>query len=387
VPWEEKRAVSERMRFIVAVQESEDSLAEVCRRFGVSRKTGYKWIERYEAGGPVGLMDRASTPHTHPDATPAELVDAVIEARKSHPTWGPKKLAAWLRERDAEVSWPAPSTIGALLKRHGLVRPRRRRLRVPLHTEPLRHCDRPNAVWCADFKGHAALGDKTRCYPLTITDGFSRYLLKCEGLREPTEQSVRVHFERAFREFGLPTSLRTDNGVPFATRAPGGLSELSVWWIKLGIVHERIEPGHPEQNGRHERMHRTLKEETMLPPKVTMTEQQRAFDCFRRTFNDERPHEALGMKPPSRCYVTSARPFTDKLTELVYSEDCIVRRLDEKGRLTRRSHHLPLTRLLAHEPVGLRPVEDGLWDVFFGPVLLGQLDERRRGEPILRRVS
>jgi transposase InsO family protein len=386
MPWEEKRALSERMRFLVAVQESDENLSELCRQFGISRKTAYKWIERYEVLGPAGLEDRPSVAHAHPYATAAELVEAVVELRKAHPYWGPKKLAAWLQAHQPQRHWPAASTIGGLLKRHGLIRPRRRRLRVPLHTEPLRHCDRPNAVWCADYKGHVALGNRSRCHPLTITDGFSRYLLKVEGMLEPTETNARVHFERAFREFGLPTSLRTDNGAPFASRALGGLSALSTWWIKLGILPERIEPGHPEQNGRHERMHRTLKQETMQPPRETMAEQQRAFDVFRRIFNDERPHEALAMRPPSRSYVTSARSMPDKLAEPVYCDDCVVRRADERGRLKRRGAKVVLASFLAHEPIGLREVDDGIWDVFFGPVLLGQLDERAP-KPILLRAS
>lgn len=363
------------MRFIVAIAEDDEPFAEVCRRFGISRKTGYKWVERYEQIGPSGLEDRRPVAQSQPHRVAAAVVDVVVQARKQHPFWGPRKLKAWLTEKHPELALPAASTIGELLKGHGLIRPRRRRLRVPLHTSPLSSCDRPNALWCADFKGHFALGDKSRCHPLTITDGYSRYLLACEALCEQKTTPTREQFERVFREFGLPERLRTDNGAPFASKALGGLSDLAVWWIKLGIVPERIEPGHPEQNGRHERMHRTLGEETANPPGATRAEQQRAFDRFRHEYNDQRPHEALGQKPPAKVYVTSARIYPERLREPEYDREFVVRRLDSQGRLMRRGTNLKLARALATEPVGLREIDDGRWHVFYGPVLLGTLDD------------
>jgi transposase InsO family protein len=279
---------------------------------------------------------------------------------------------------------PAASTIGDLLKRSGLIRPRRRRLRVPLHSSPLQPSDRPNGLWAVDFKGHFALGDRSRCHPLTMSDDYSRYLLKCEGLSEPKTKPVRVEFERAFLEFGMPDRIRTDNGAPFASTSLGGLTELSVWWIKLGIVPERIEPGKPEQNGRHERMHRTLKDETTRPPCATLVEQQRTFDRFRHEYNDVRPHEALKQKPPAKVYVTSARAYSDRLREPEYGDDVLVRRTDEQGRLYRKGKRLLLTPCLSSEPVGLRAIDDGRWELLYGPVVLGVLNETRDEPRIVR---
>ncbi len=376
--------MDERMRFIVAIAEDDDPFAEICRRFGISRKTGYKWLERYEQSGPSGLEARRPVARSQPHRVADAVADLVVQARKEHPFWGPRKLKAWLASNHPELALPAASTLGELLKSRGLIRPRRRRLRVPLHCSPLASCDRPNALWCVDFKGHFALGDKSRCHPLTLTDGYSRYLLACEGMCEPKAAPVRVQMERVFREFGLPERIRSDNGAPFASQALGGLSALSVWWMKLGILPERIEPGHPEQNGRHERMHRTLGEESTEPPGATLAEQQRAFDRFRHEYNDQRPHEALGQKPPSKLYVPSARVYPERLREPEYGRDVLVRRLDSQGRLTRRGTRLTLTPLLAMEPVGLRELDTDRWDVFYGHVRLGILDETTLVPRLLR---
>nr|WP_242515930.1 integrase core domain-containing protein [Sorangium cellulosum] len=378
--------MDERLRFIVAAKDGDENFSELCRQFGISRKTGYKWLDRYDEHGPCGLQARAPIAHQHPHRTPDAVVDVILKARKEHPFWGPKKLRAFIAERHPEFEMPAASTIGELLKQHGLIRPRRRRPRAPLPGSPIQPSDRPNALWCADFKGHFALGDRSRCHPLTLTDRYSRYLLKCEALPEPTTKLSRVQFEHAFREFGLPDRIRTDNGPPFASVGIGGLSELSVWWIKLGILPERIEPGRPEQNGQHERMHRTLKEEATKPPCATLLDQQRVFDRFRHEYNDVRPHEALEQKPPARLYVRSARVYPQLLRELEYGEDFIVRKTDDKGRLRRKGKNVVLTKLLANELLGLRPLDDDRWELFFGPVLLGVLDETR-DEPRLVRAA
>lgn len=372
------------MRFIVAVEEDDEPIAELCRRFGISRKTGYKWLERYELRGPAGLEDKPPVARNHPHRLDDELADLFVKTRKDHPTWGPKKLRAFVAAQQPELAVPAASTIGELLKSRGLIRPRRRRLRVPLHTSPLSISDRPNSTWGADFKGHFALGNRQRCHPLTISDDYSRYLLACEGMCDPMGEIVQCHFERVFREFGMPERIRTDSGAPFASKAPGGLSALSVWWIKLGITPERIEPGKPEQNGRHERMHRTLKAEATQPPCQTMAEQQRAFDRFRHEYNDIRPHEAHGQKPPAKVYVTSARAFPESPRSPEYDAGFIVRKVDHAGRFLRRGTLHKLTRLLASEPVGLREVDDGRWEVFYGPVLLGTLDETSKEPRFVR---
>jgi transposase InsO family protein len=301
----------------------------------------------------------------------------IVALRKEYPTWGPKKLHGWLSDNRPEHVWPAPSTMGDVLKRNGLIHPRRRRVRAPMSVDPLAPTHQANDTWCVDFKGHFALADKTRCHPLTITDQYSRYVLKCEGLAKPTWEPVLHHFELAFREYGLPLRIRSDNGPPFASVALGGLSFLSVWWIKLGIAPERIEPGQPQQNGRHERMHRTLKEEVVLPPCASMAEQQRRFDRFRYIFNNQRPHEALGQKPPASRYCVSPRTMPDKPRSPEYPATMQVRRLDDHGRLNFLGKHLVL-RTLAREPVGLEPVTEDTWELYFGPVLLAELVVRNK---------
>ena len=257
LPWKETSVESERLRFIERVTAGEDPVTELCRQSGISRKTGYKLIHRYEAYGEDGLLDRSRAPHDHPNATPRELAKRIVEAKRTHPTWGPKKLIAWLQDLDPGVPWPAPSTAGAVLDRAGLVQRRRRRRRASPWNEPFAHAIVPNDVWCIDFKGWFRTGDGSRVDPLTVQDAASRYLIACRGLERPTGPETRRALARAFREYGLPQVIRTDNGPPFAGVGLGSLSPLSAWWIKLGIVPERIEPGHPEQNGRLERLHPT----------------------------------------------------------------------------------------------------------------------------------
>ena len=314
MPWKETGPLEQRVQFVSEWRKGEASMAALCRAFGIGRPTGYKWVERYFEDGDEGdvraLEDRPRRPLESPHAVDADRADARVRARKLHPHWGPRKLRVWLSREWPRVLWPAPSTIGEILKRHGLVPPRRRRRRTPPSTQPFAACAEPNAVWCVDFKGQFRLCSRELCYPLTMSDAFSRFLLRCEGIQVPDTLRARPIFESAFREFGLPKAIRSDNGAPFASTAVGGLTPLSVWWIKLGIFPERIDPGKPQQNGRHERMHRTLKQETASPPKETFRAQQRAFDLFRRRYNEERPHEALGQVPPATRYEPSARPYT-----------------------------------------------------------------------------
>jgi putative transposase len=383
--WKEICPMDERMSFLVQVNESDESFAALCRRYEISRKTGYKWIARYEQEGPPGLKDRRPLAASHPDRVADDLVDIIVATRKEHPYWGPKKLLAWLKEHRPEHVWPAASTIGDKLHDHGLIRPRRRRVRAPMSVDPLAPTQLPNDTWCIDFKGHFALGDKTRCYPLTVTDQHTRYLLKCEAMTEPRFEPVQRQMDLAFREYGLPQRIRSDNGPPFASIGLGGLSKLSVGWIKLGIVPERIEPGQPQQNGRHERMHKTLKQETANPPSASLVEQQRVFDRFRHVFNDDRPHEALGQKPPASRYCTSLRVLPDKPRSPVYSDSMKVRRVDSSGRLTFFGHH-PLSMCLAKEPVGLEPIDEDTWELFYGPVLLAELHVRNK-QARLQRVG
>jgi len=383
MPWKETRVVDERMRFIVAVQEDpRGNFARLCRRFGISRAKGYKWLERYRTGGPEGLSDQAPVARHHPNQTPNEVVDRIVELRKERPYDGPKKLRALLLVRKSPIAVPSASTIGEILDRYGLIRPRRMRLRVPPSTSPLAHAQEPNDVWCTDFKGDFALGQGGRCYPLTITDAASRYLLKCEGLSRPTEDLARPHFERAFREFGLPVRIRSDNGAPFASKAVGGLSRLSVWWIQLGITPERIEPGQPQQNGRHERMHQTLKQQTASPPQATMADQQRVMDRFRGDYNEVRPHEALGQTPPARHYEPSHRPMPEKPKGPEYGADFEVRRVNSGGKVSWRGELLGLGRLLSEQSVGFKAIDQDEWELHYGPLLLGYV-LLREGKPRL----
>jgi putative transposase len=369
--------MDERVHFISLVNESDETFTELCARFGISRKTGYKWVERYELRGAEGLSERRPIALTSPHRTTADVLNRIIELRKEHPKWGPKKLRARLETLGVEAL-PAASTIGDALKKHGLVPARRRRVHPPMHAMPIAGAEHPNDTWCVDFKGHFAVGDRTRCYPLTITDHATRFLLKCEGLVKPDERAARPHFDRAFREFGLPTRMRSDNGPPFASVGIGGLSALSVWWIKLGIVPERIEPGHPEQNGRHERMHRTLKDEVANPPSTSMVEQQRAFDLFRGIYNTERPHESLEMKAPLTRYVASRRTMPERLSSPEYPSSMSVRKLDQFGRLVFMGQQTKttITALLAFQPIGLDPIDDDRWKVYYGPVALADVSLR-----------
>jgi transposase InsO family protein len=377
MPWKAIKPMDERVRFIAAVQADPcGNFARLCRSFGISRAKGYKWVGRYEAEGPAGLADRKPVPRSCPHRTADDIADLVVELRKKYPHDGPKKLREQLIAAHPELVIPAASTIGDIVKRNGLVRPRRPRLRVAPSPNPLGEPSSPNEIWCADFKGHFATKDGTRCYPLTISDAHTRYLIKCEGLTEPRFEPVREQFERAFREFGLPARIRTDNGPPFASKAFGGLSHLQVWWVRLGVVPERIEPGHPEQNGRHERMHRTLKEQTASPPSSTFVAQQRAFDAFRADYNERRPHEALGQKPPASRYAPSFRAMVERPDPPTYGDDFAVRWVKENGSIMWKGTEIYMGSPLRSQPVGLRQIDEDEWEVHFGPLLLGYLLKR-----------
>jgi transposase InsO family protein len=312
-----------------------------------------------------------------------ERADVIVALRKEHPYWGPKKLLAWLEQHQPEQAWPAASTMGDVLQRNGLIRPRRKRVRAPMSVDPLAPTNQSNDTWCVDFKGHFPLGDKMRCYPLTMTDQHSRYLLKCEAMTEPKFLPVQHQFELAFREYGLPQRIRSDNGPPFASVGLGGLSQLSVWWIQHGITPERIEPGQPQQNGRHERMHKTLKEETANPPAACLVDQQRVFDRFRHLFNDDRPHEALGQRTPASRYCTSHKAWPNKPCSPTYPDSMKVRRVDGSGRLCFQGTH-KLSMCLAGEPVGLEPIDEDTWELYYGPVLIAELHVRNKQARIER---
>ena len=369
--------MDQRVAFIADWLRDEWTMTELAERYGISRKTAYKWVDRYDEDAAQGLAERSRAPHTHGRATTEAICEAVLALRRKHPRWGPKKLRAILCEREPCRVWPAASTIGDLLRRAGVSEPRRRsRYVVPL-TQPLAAAQTPNDVWTADFKGWFRTADGTRCDPLTIADACSRFVLCCR-IVAPSAAGVRPWFERAFREYGLPGALRTDNGSPFATTGAGQLSQLAVWWLKLGIQLDRIDPGHPEQNGRHERFHLTLQEETTTPPATTPRQQQARFDRMRREFNTERPHEALGQQPPARHYVRSPRPYPTRLEEPWYDATHQVRRVRPTGQIKWQGELVFISEAVRRQAVGLVETERGDWLVRFMHVELGRIDRRTR---------
>jgi len=376
--------MEERAEFVVLAERHEETIAELCRWYGVSRETGYKWLRRYESEGLAGLADRSRAPHHHARSVSVEMENAVVAERALHPKWGPKKLLVCLRRQDEAVKWPAASTIGDILKRRGLTVPRRRRHRSPAYSRPFVGCDGPNAVWSADFKGWFMTGDGRRCDPFTLTDNYSRYLLRCQVVGAADHAHIRPIVEAAFREYGLPLALRTDNGPPFATTTIGGLSRLSIWLIRLGVWPERIEPGKPAQNGRHERMHKTLKDETAAPPQRTARLQQMAFDRFRQEYNEDRPHEGIGQQTPDSFYQPSDRQYPKRIPELTYPDHYELRKVRSNGEFKWRSRGIYISDTLVGETIGFeRVVEDSdskkhdhLWNIYFGPIRLGTFDAR-----------
>lgn len=370
--------MDERERLVRLYTTGRYQVSELAEAFGVSRKTASKWLNRYQREGVAGLRERSRAPGHHPNATAPAVEAAVLRAKAAHPTWGPLKLRPPETEPGAVIAvWPAPSTRGAILARHGLTRQRVSRRHTPAWTQPFLRCQEPNAVWCADFKGWARTQDGMRCDPLTVSDAYSRLLLACTAVARPDHLHVRPVLERLFREHGLPLAMRTDNGPPFASVGVGGLSPLSVWWVKLGIRPERIAPGHPEENGRHERLHRTLKEETMDPPAATLRAQQRRFDAFRQGYNTQRPHQALGQVPPVTRYAASPRPYPRRVEDPVYPDGVESRRVRSNGQLRWRGELVFVSEALVDEVVGVSEEADG-WLVSFGPVPLGILRPHRR---------
>jgi transposase InsO family protein len=368
----------QRVKFCHEYESGGWTMADLSAEFGVSRKTGYKWLRRLQEGGLDALKDQPRTPESQPNRTPQGIRRAIVVMRRKHPTWGSKKILAWLLRRQPEEAWPARSTIDTILSGEGLVkrrRPRRRASPTPLGsmTQP----EGPNDVWCVDYKGHFSLGNGDRCEPLTINDLYSRYSLVCQALTTPRLEDTQKSFEIAFREYGLPCVIRSDNGPPFASVGLAGLSRLNIWWMKLGIRPERIQPGKPQQNGGQERFHRTLKQETASPPKQTRGAQQGAFTRFRGTYNHERPHEALGQRPPAELYEASPRSYPDRPPDdFDYRSGMEVRRVGKNGGIKFRQLKVFISETLDGENVGLEMVGDGLWTVHAGPLELGVLNER-----------
>ena len=376
MPWRETSPMDQRTRFIADHLRETQTITELCDRYGVSRKTGYKWIARYLRLGPAGLEEHSRRPHRAPNQTADEIVAAILEARQRHPGWGGKKLRALLQRRHPRWTLPGRSTVCDILRRHGLVPTRRARRRLGHPGKPTTIMGAPNAVWCADYKGQFKTGDGRYCYPLTVTDGFSRFLLGCQGLGSTAGAEAQPVFTRLFKEYGLPLRIRTDNGVPFATTTLARLSKLSAWWVRLGILPEFIEPGRPDQNGRHERMHRTLKAATTRPAAGSLGAQQRRFNAFREEFNHVRPHEALEQQTPAACYYPSPRPMPDRLPPLEYPDRFEVRYVSANGGIRWNHRWVNVSTVCVGEYVGLEEIDDGIWNVYFGPLRLGRLLER-----------
>lgn len=374
MPWKETCPMEERLKYVGDWLKKDLTVTELCCKYGISRKTGYKWIERYQAHGLEGLLELSRAAHNHPNQTPVVIEEELLRFKHQHPHWGPRKLIHRLDEKRPEENWPAPSTAEAILKRHGLVKPRRKRRTTPIFAGVPREVCRPNDVWGADFKGWFRTRNGKRVDPLTITDIASRYMLKCQALTSTKECYVRPWFEAVFQEFGLPWAIRTDNGPPFASVGLGGLSRLSVWWVCLGIIPERIRPGHPEENGCHERMHRSLAEATANPPERNVVMQQIAFDSFQKEFNEERPHEALAMGTPARFYKPSERSFPKNLPEMEYGSGVDVRRVRSNGQIKWAGDFLYLSEALIGQLVGLKRIDNDQWSIHFGPVPLGTID-------------
>lgn len=381
MPWKECAIVEERLRFIARLLDGEQ-MASLCREFGIARKTGYKIYRRYQDCGIDGLTDRSRRPYRHANQLPMQLEKLIVKLKQEYPHWGAPKIRERLRKRYPEAQCPAISTVHAVLDRHGLVQ-RRRRRRYRAQGTALSQVTAPNELWCADFKGEFMLADRRYCYPLTITDYASRYLLSCDALSTTREVYAFSVFERTFKDFGLPRAIRTDNGVPFACpNALYGLSKLAVWWLRLGIDIERIRPGHPEQNGRHERMHLTLKNEATRPAATNFLQQQARFDEFLQRYNEERPHQALKMRVPADLYAKSPRPYQG-LGDLEYPIHDWTAIVTRCGRICYNNRKINLSTVFAGQRVGVKQVSDNIWLVSFMQYDLGYFDhETCRLEPI-----
>jgi transposase InsO family protein len=399
MPWKATDPLKERTKFLLEWERRWDeaqggavNLAELCRMFGISRPTGYAWVKRYREASleiVAAIAERSRRPKTSPTAIPEEMADLIVEARKKHPKWGPRKLRAWIVELNPGTYVPSASVMAKVLKQRGLTttRHRRRRPKTAGVTAPFSECNAPNDVWCIDFKGWFETGDGRRCYPLTLLDAYSRFLLRCEGLLEPDGKHVRSVLDSAFLEFGLPKAIRSDGGPPFASTGPARLTELSVWLLRLGVRIEIIAPGKPQQNGRLERFHRTLAEETASPPQESCVAQQRRFDLHRREYNHERPHESLGMRAPARIYTPSRRTYPRPLLRRAPEPFSREVRVDKHGFILWNRRKVFISSALRCEYIELEFDPDGRWAVRWGAIPLGLLDEHapKRGLIVARR--
>lgn len=377
MPWKRTDPMDQKVQLIADWQSQNFSKTDLSKKYAISRKTVGKWISRYQKEGIDGLKDKSKEPIHKPHSTSNEIVERIINHKLKHPKRGPKKVYYQLKKKHPEIKWPVPSTIGYWLKKHGLVVPRRRRRLVPPYNEPFLECQLPNEVWSIDYKGQFSTRDEIMCYPLTITDNYSRYLIKCKGLKGPRYRDTRNELEQSFRQYGLPDAIRSDNGNPFSSNSIAGLSRLSIWWIQLGIIPERIKKGCPQENGRHERMHRTLKYETLDTKANNMKEQQHRFDFFKEDFNNDRPHEALDQNVPKDYYQRSNRPYVEKPKKPDYDYDFDVRQVRNNGEIRFKGQLYFLTNLLDDQPVGLKQIDDDNWDIYYSFFPIGTLNLRK----------
>ena len=385
--WKGVTIMDQRVRFISEYLNALFPFSELCRQFEVSRKTGYKWVNRYREYGVEGLTERSRRPHQCPHHTPEEIIQAIIDARTKHPSWGPKKLLNIISTRHSNWELPAISTTADILKREGLIKPGKRRLRRKHPGCPKTTTDEPNDIWTADYKGHFKMKNGLYCYPLTVCDMHSRYLLACDGHKAISIRDSTFQFIKLFEEFGLPKRIRTDNGVPFASSALARLSSLSVWWIKLGIYPEQIEPGKPQQNGKHERMHRTLKKEATIPPGQNLKGQQRKFNEFKKEYNEIRPHEALNMQTPSAVYRPSKRRMPRKVKTYDYPSHFQVRLVSRNGGIRWKHDRVPVSSTLIKEYIGFEEVDNDIYNVYFCDILIGRFfEEILRIKDVISRV-
>lgn len=375
MPWNETNPMDQKTQFIADYLRELFSFTELCQRYGVSRKTGYKWVARYVTQGPPGLDDRPRAPHEIPHRTPQKIIDALLELRQLHPSWGAGKLLVKLARRHPTWKLPARSTVYDLLRPYGVIQPRRRRSYPGHPGKSQRTSNEPNDIWCCDFKGQFKMGNGKYCYPLTITDHKSRFLLACQSLPSVATAGVKPVYTRIFREYGLPKFMRSDNGTPFSSTAIARLSELSAWWIQLGILPDLIEPGKPQQNGRHERMHRTLKDEATRPSAHSSPAQQRKFNKFIQEYNYDRPHEALDMDTPGSHYDYSNREFPETIKPFEYPDRFEVRYVSANGGIRWHNQWVCISHVCAGQYIGFEQIDFRLWEVFYGPVKIGRFHE------------
>ena len=377
MPWKVINQMDLKNQLVTDLNKEHFSITDLSQKYGISRPTVYKWLRRYKKLGIAGLKEQSRAPQNCPHRTEPKILNLIIQEKLKNRKRGPRKIRAQLKRRHPQLTLPAISTISYWLKKEGLVQERKKRRHVPAYSQPFCECQAPNDVWSLDYKGQFYMKNGRVCYPLTVSDNFSRFILGCDALSGPRYKPTRICLERIFREYGLPYAIRFDNGTPFASRCIGGLSRLMIWFILLGIIPERIKKGCPQQNGRHERMHRTLKSDALDPVARNLKEQQKAFDIYRQDFNYDRPHESLNDQMPNDYYKKSHRLYVQRPHPPEYGHDDIIRQVRQNGEIKFQGRMLYLTESLAGLPVVLKEMTDGLWQIQFSFYILGSVDLRK----------